>query len=322
MSGRYWLIVLPALAACDHGPLFRPTDYGSGGPFSPGSPTRLTYSPGIDGSPAWLPDESGILYSFQRLDRPDHDVCIGLLPPAGGTREREICNRDPAADNTINVYDWPAVSAGGRLVYARKDSASPLAPRPFLVAMVFGTLAAPELGPVLQSLPGVPGGVAREPRQLRWLSDSALVYIAWTAAEGLTPARPLALVRVDLTGGTPTFRVFPGTENATSVAVSPSGDSIYYTLAGDRSVYLRVLSIGATAVAHDFGATGIPTNVQVRGTRLAAIIGGSIYLVDLATNIETLLPGAGFFFTDLTLSRSGRHLVAVARADLWLFELP
>jgi hypothetical protein len=36
-------------------------------------PRRLTFNLGDDRTPSWLPDGSGIIYSSEREDRPDHD---------------------------------------------------------------------------------------------------------------------------------------------------------------------------------------------------------------------------------------------------------
>src|SRR5204862_101360 len=70
-----------------------------------------------DGVTAWLPDGSGLLYSFQRLDRPDHDRCLGLLPPDGGRLERMLCDANPAADDSTNVLTEPAPTGDGRVAY-------------------------------------------------------------------------------------------------------------------------------------------------------------------------------------------------------------
>src|SRR5256885_8825838 len=92
---------LPRLAlllflGCDHGTPFATGTYGSDQPFTAGSPRRLTYNLGQDRAPAWLPDESGIVYSFERTDRPDRDRCLGILPPEGGQRVSTICDVVPA----------------------------------------------------------------------------------------------------------------------------------------------------------------------------------------------------------------------------------
>src|SRR5437879_277497 len=73
-----------ALASCGHSASFVAPGTGSDRPFAGGSPQRLTFNLGDDRAPAWLPDGSGLVYSFQRLDRPARDRCLGLLPPDVG----------------------------------------------------------------------------------------------------------------------------------------------------------------------------------------------------------------------------------------------
>lgn len=327
MRGRYWLIALAALAGCDHGALFRPAGYGSDMPFTAGTPTRLTFNPGVDRMPAWLPDESGILYSFERLDRPDRDRCLGLLPATGGSRARELCNRAPAADDSTDVWEWPTVSPGGRLAYVRQS---------FWLArlnseeIALGSLPAPEVGPNIRSLPQVlPSGSAARLRQLSWLGDSALIYVALSAPASLLPVRPIAVVHVDLTGAQPAFAMVPGTDSVSSAAVGERSDVVYYTRAGDTRVYRRALA--GDSIVYDFAVAGVPTAVQVAGSRLVAIVTNqfnvvNLRVVNLSDGTNSVVPTAGLQLLELALSRSGRHLVVGAQAggnvDLWLFELP
>src|SRR5207249_1196068 len=75
-----------AVSGCGHSTPFQSGDTRSNQPFSGGSPRRVTYNLGEDRAPAWLPDESGFVYSFERTDRPDHDRCLAWLPPDGAFR--------------------------------------------------------------------------------------------------------------------------------------------------------------------------------------------------------------------------------------------
>ena len=56
-----------ATAACSHEQPFETPDTGTGQPFAPGTPTRLTYNPGGDYRAAWTADGSSFLYSWQYL---------------------------------------------------------------------------------------------------------------------------------------------------------------------------------------------------------------------------------------------------------------
>src|SRR5688572_12531680 len=80
------LAALAALtaAACEHGEPFLLEPYGPVGPQNPGLLTRLTFNPGQDLAPAWLPDGSAIAYTGERGDRPDRDRCLAFMPGAGG----------------------------------------------------------------------------------------------------------------------------------------------------------------------------------------------------------------------------------------------
>src|SRR3989442_7730247 len=106
-----------AFAGCEHTAPFAPADTGSDQPFGAGSPRRVTLTLGDDRAPAWLPDESGFWYSFERADRADHDRCLALLPPDGGRIVRTLCDRIPAADDSTDAWTEPAIDAAGRIAY-------------------------------------------------------------------------------------------------------------------------------------------------------------------------------------------------------------
>src|SRR5258708_27498816 len=110
---RVALPVLLAAFACDHPTPPEPGSYGPQGPFSTAIPRRLTFNPGQDLTPAWLPDGSGIIYQFQRLDEPDVDRCLGILPAAGGGGP-EICNTKPQGAGSTEVFGSAGALPGGR----------------------------------------------------------------------------------------------------------------------------------------------------------------------------------------------------------------
>src|SRR5256885_8297828 len=96
------------VAGCGHSASPAAPETGSDRPFAGGSPRRLTFNLGDDRAPAWLPDGSGLVYSFQRLDRPDRDRCLGLLPPQGRRLLRTLCDANPPAADPTNVLTEPA----------------------------------------------------------------------------------------------------------------------------------------------------------------------------------------------------------------------
>jgi hypothetical protein len=171
----------------------------------------------------------------------------------------------------------------------------------------------------------------------------------------------LDIVRLDLAGSTPVFEVIPGTDNASSVAVTGETNVIYYTLGGDSKVYRRDLASGAVTVFYDFGPGEIARDVAVDGTRLVAVVGGSIlyqfeaphngfvqrdeggdlHFVDVATSAHTVFATDTVLFRHPVFSPDGQRLVVEAspfapihtgpdsdfnatnhRVDLWLFDLP
>lgn len=322
-TGRAVVLVV-ALVGCTHSEPFTSHRYPPGGPYDAGTPRRLTFDLGVDATPAWVPDESGVLYSFERLDRPDHDRCLGQLPATGGTRTLSICNISAPGDDSTDVLISPALSLGGRLAYFR--SAATLFPqRPTSVAILVGTLAAPAAGPVLQDLPrSFTAGYAETVEQIRWLSDTDFVYLPVSLPALFEPTRPLAIVRVRLRGDSAAYEVLANTDTASSVA-AVGADTMYYTVRGDTRVFERVLSTGVTTVAHDFGAGASPRAVQVAGARLAAIIANDVWLVNLTDGTETLVPTSGPVL-DHALAPSGTRLAAVivdgGNVDLWLIDLP
>jgi len=116
--------------ACEHGAPFRPQTYTPDGPLAPGSVTRLTYSPGQDLEPAWSPAGDTIVYTAERLDRPDHDRCLAFMPGRGGSVAHYRC-RTSAADDSLDVFEDVAAETGDSLAYIRASSniaLPPLAP--------------------------------------------------------------------------------------------------------------------------------------------------------------------------------------------------
>ncbi len=343
-------------AGCSHDSPFVPGDYSPGVPSGTNSLVRLTFNSRLDLSPVWLPDGSGFFYTRERSDRVDLDRCLALLPPAGGSIEREICDRTPAADDSVNAYTSPAVSPDGRLAYVRAsaplDVGRPLAPR--YHELVVATLAEPVHARVLQSLPYVgPSGRGHEEiTQLRWVADSVLVYVAQHVPYvGQCPVCPpdtlptgVEIVQLDYRGPVTILTMLPGSDQASSVAVA-APDTLYFTVNGDARVFSLALSTDSVGVVHDFGPLGIARDVQVAGRHMVVVVGGNIaffidpaagpiqrddggplILVDRDTGTETPFGPVGLMFRHPALAPSGRSVVAElvfgGTTDLWLVEVP
>ncbi len=339
-----------------------------GEPFSLAFPRRLTWNLGDDRTPSWLPDGTAIVYSSEREDRPDHDRCLALLPPGGGTLRGRFCPTDPVQSDSTNLFQSPAVSAGGRWFYHQVVS--------WIGQQKLGE-ATLRLAPASNPLDGAL--VARLPytasngrihssiRSPAWLDPNTVVYLGellFYQGSSFFPdtfVTGLDIVRLDLSASAPSPMVVPGTEYASSVAVSGEAATIYYTLGGDSRVYRRHLVTGAVDTVYDFGAGTIARDVTISGTRLAAVVdgsvlyqfeaahqawvqrdeGGDLHLVDLATSAHSVFATDSVLFRHPVFSPDGRRLVAEVspyapvhvgpdsefnatnhRGDLWLFDMP
>jgi WD40 repeat protein len=350
---RRVLVIGLAIAACGHDAPLTPGPYAPGQPFGLGPLVRLTFNPGIDQGPRWLPDGSGILYTNERIDRDDLDRCLSLLPADGGSIEREICDRTAAADDSVDALTAPAVSADGRLAYVRAtaplDVGWPVAP--YSAQLVVAPWDDPARARVLRAIPypGPSGRVHQAVTQVAWLGDSALVYVGLKV--GYAGFRPLdtiptglEIVRLDFHGAVPVLTMLPGTDQASSVTTAGT-DTVYFTLNGDSRAFRLVVSTDSLAVAHDFGSGTIARDVQVAAGRMVAVVGGDVsyvddpglgpvqrdnggtlVLVDLASGAETALTPPGAFYRHDAIAPDGRSVVAEAVAgrttDLYLVRLP
>lgn len=326
-----------ALAGCQHGEPFDSTPERPDGPFSQVFPRRLTFSPGDDRTPSWLPDGSGIIYSSERLDRPDHDRCLLVIPAEGGTVRERYCPTDPAQDDSTNLMESPAVAPDGRIFYHTVTSW--IGQQKLGDSRLVAGLAADPAGATLVSQ--VPytapnGKVHSSIRSPAWLEPGVLIYLAEELFyEGSTflPDTFVTgrdIVRLDLTGAAPVFTVLPGTDDASGVSVSEEPGIIYYTLGGDTRVFRRDLATGADSVVLDFAPLGIVRDVSVRGGRVAAVVGrsvvwqfepdheawvqrdegGDLYLADLQTgDRQVLMSSDSVLFRHPVFSPDGSRII-------------
>jgi len=348
-----WLAA--AVVACEHTAPFRPGVYTPNGPLGTGGAVRLTYNPGSDLAPVWLPGGGGILYSAQRLDRADRDQCFAIQPPTGGPISRYAC-RTSAPDDSVDVFDGAAVDPVGQLAYERMRShrlpGRPIAPD--VQALVVASIADPNATPVVRPLPytAPSGRIHQGISHIGWLGPSRLVYLGERvtypqACSGCPPdtvRTGIEVATLAFAGPLLLVAIVPGTDSASSVAVATS-DTIYFTRNGDARVYRLAISSGQTDTVHDFGAAGIARDVGIANGRLVAVVGGDItYVVDsvlgasqvdhggelhvvtLATGAETVIGDATSRFRRPAFSPNGTRLVTEdwsnGSADLWLLDVP
>ncbi|MEX2155583.1 MAG: hypothetical protein WD773_01950 [Gemmatimonadales bacterium] len=356
MKASIWLLAA-LLAACEHSTPFRPGNHGPDGPLNPGPLTRLTFNPGEDLIPVWLPDGSGIVYTAERRDRADHDRCLAFLPASGGAISHYLCP-STAADDSVHIFEDAASRIDGRVAFVRVASDLVVAGRaPDTQALMLGS-ADGGAQVVVHSLPlTTPWGRTYDGiSHLGWLDSSRLIIVG----ERLSYPRPctgcardtartgLEVAILDVTTPVPVFALVPGTDNASSVAADATGDTLYFTRIGDTRLYRNVRSSGRADTIYDFGGAGIARDVAVKNGRLAAIVGGAVsyvpdsvlgvrqvdrggflYLLDPAGGGPAVqLGGPGFVFKRPAFSPDGTRMVVAAvdsvstTADLWLMQLP
>jgi hypothetical protein len=364
----HWSITLVLIAstACEHSSPAEPDPPSALPPISSGSPVRLTFNKADDRTPSWLPDGSGIIYSSERVDRNDRDRCLNVLPAAGGTISASYCQLSPIHDDSTDLMESPAQHADGRLFYHRivswvgqqKLGAS---------ALVLGSRESPLQATVVQPLPyTAPNGRFHSSiRSPQWIGRDSVLYLAEQLFYEGSTFYPdtfytgLDATILDLSGASPRVEVVPGTDYASGVALGEDGQTIYYTLGGDSRVYRRSLSTGEVTTLYDFGAGTIVRDPQVRGTRLVAVVGGSVLyrfedahgyvqrdeggdlmFVNLSDGSRRLFTGDTVLFRHPVISPDGSHIVVEVqpfapvhsepesefnapnhRADLWLFAL-
>ena len=365
---RFAFAIAGALAACEHTAPFRPGAYGSSGPFTPGAAARLTFNAGQDLMPAWAPGSNEIVYTAERLDRADRDRCLAFMPGTGGAITRYVCGTS-TADESLNVYGETAVSSAGQVAYVRaSNTRSVQRIGPDAQQLDVGPVANPTNAHVIHVVPFTTtwGHTYDAVSYLGWLSANRLVMIGdsvryprgCSSCRADTVRTGIEIVTIDFADTSPgTLALVPGTSGATSVAPGATGDTIYFTLAGDAQVHRYAFSTGQADVAFDFGAGRLVRDVCVASGRLVAIIdghvadGGDIHVVDLVTRADSVVsqPQSGglLWFARPALAADGRHVVAQARIltitpifdpvtgmlvrvdttgapsnDLWLVQLP
>src|SRR6266545_1257792 len=325
------------LHACGHTEPATAPPQGSEQPFDSTPPVRLTFNTGPERGASWLPDGSGIVYSTQQLDRSDHDVCLAVLPPTGGSQRELVCDLSRTGSDTTNAIETPAVALDGRLAFLQLSS-SIGGSNPILDQIVVAPALDAANAHKVQALPYTIPGEAQHSgaAALAWIDTDRLVYVGqavtYRSACGACPLDTLAtgikvaLLDVSQPGGLPA--AVPGTDLASGVSPGASADEVFYTIGGDTRVFHRVLSSGEVSVAHDFGSAGIARDVRVVGRRLVAVVGGHVtfgidpmlgptqwdsggvvHVVDLDSGTDQWLD-TPLFFRRPALSPTGDRIVA------------
>lgn len=248
---RAWVVAAAVvLSACDHTAPFSVENPEALGPWEGVPPIRLTFNPGDDRHPA--ANGAGIVYSRMEPQRADHDRCLAVLPPGGGTLVGLSCAGGTHADSMVDAWIEPALSDDGRVAYIR-DHSRLLAWGPTTRRLSVAPLHAPDSiifeASVLFWLED--GTRVTAMRQLSWTLGGAVRFVAGeesyprvdTLPDTLFTAYAVAELSLE-TGG---FRLVPGTDGAFTYAVAPDG-GIWFVTKDAPHQLLHVPSNGGTAV--------------------------------------------------------------------------
>lgn len=346
--------LLPALLlaawSCSHSDPFQDPDETNNGPFSPAIPVQLTYNPGLDGAPAFLPGDTLLVYSYPQSGAINENWCIGGLPVAGGTRVSDSCPRTAAALDSTERYENPVPLNDSIVVLVQS---SRLKGSGFDAITLLGTApwrSADQLVPRQEFPFASSSGVFEiSANYLSPLGGDNLAYLALVdisacpGTESFCPlpsllrvGREIALLNLQATGDP---SIAPGSAYATSVAPGRTPGSFVFTLPFDTKVYERGAD-GSTVTLFDFGTDSIVRDPMLVGNQMVAIVGGNVVRwtsndgdplqVDGGGNIVLVTLGSATvqYLTSVpvyqrpALSANGRVIVAQGGGDLYRFDLP
>lgn len=346
MSRFCFGLLLLGAVGCKHSWPAGPADTGSGPLPGTSLPLQLTYNPGQDRTPTWLPDGSGILYSMERLDRPDRDRCLARIPADGGQVVAFSCAGTARLEDSVDVLESPVLDSAGRLAVVRSSSPAGLGGAfPSHLALTLGTLAPSPPLTLVQLLPftSTSGQQIDGVSHLSWLRDGSLLLVGYrsaylrmcdTCVAFDTLETGVELLRASWAGSVPAIQSLAATLGASSGAPG-RGDTIYYTVNGDARVFRRSLAAGSDDVLRDFNGA-VARDVVMGGQHVFAVVGGMVYyrtdqpvgptqrdyggelhMMDLAGVSDTVLgtsePGITIWFRHPAVSPDGHRLVAEGR---------
>jgi len=343
------LALVLIVGACEHTSPFSSDHAGSTGPLIPGQPAQITYNPGQDLIPVWLPDGSAFAFTAERRDRADHDRCFAFVPRAGGTISRYVCST-VAPDDTLNVYDEPAFQ-GDSVAYVRASTERFLPGLgPDRQALVIAPIANPVSARLLQTIPFTTswGATYDAISHVASLGPGRVAFIG----EHVTYPRPcsscvpdtvrigIGIVIADLGSAAIVLTRMPDGDSASSLAPSANGDTVYFTKNGDTRVFRHTISGIQTDTL--MGFVDVARDISVSAGRLVAIVGGvpggptnsdrggALYHVSFPGGGGPLvgdIGDPGVLYRRPALSPDGRRLIVsgwsgAPNADLWLYTSP
>jgi len=329
MRTRAWVVAAAvALAACDHMAPFSVENPEALGPSSPTLPLQLTFNPLEDLDPSSTADE--IVFTRLEPGRSDLDRCLAFMPWAGGTLSRVLCAGGAHADSVTDAWLQPTVSDDGYIAYLRQQGhvgwVTPTTRRLVVAPVDVPDSALHEVGLYFELEDGQRITAFRE---LRWLSDSAIRFVAgedsFPRIDGVWDTVFTAHALADLDLRTLTYREVPGTRGASSFVVLPDdavwfvvGRELFHLIPGDTAA-TRLGSFSGSVTS--FGIVdGLPVGVQ------AGVDESLIEWVDPETGMVqgmlTIAGGAGRIAGVPGTRRFVVELPGAMGPDLWLLALP
>jgi hypothetical protein len=265
-------LLLIVIAGCTHSDAFT-SSRAPLGPFATGTDARLTLNVDQDYWPNWTQDGKGILYAYVDQQSPLHR-CMGMLPPAGGTRIWQLCDNRAVRTDSASSYVAFALDTTGRLLAA--EAVAPirlLAGTTPTVTLWLADTATPLQRTTLLTLPVTAGSM-----QVTWLAD-----LQWTGPNTfLALAQQFATVQggVDslfatggeivsgtIANGHATLSAIAGTDSATSYSLAESGTSLVFTVPHDLRLFTVPVG-GGMPVPMPMTSVGPDTASQITGALL------------------------------------------------------
>jgi hypothetical protein len=355
LSARVRSLLLSAslllAGGCGHSEPFQDPNETNNGPFSPSLPIQLTYNPGPDLTPAFLPGDTLVLYSYDQTGALNPNACIGALPVAGGTRISDSCPRSAAALDSTERYQNPVALNDSIIVLVQSARLKGTGVDAITLLGTAPWRAADQLVPRLEfPFTSSTGAFESSADYLSPTGGTDLAYLGMLDISACFGTEPICdthvLVRVGreigqlnlLATGEPV--IAPGSAYATSVASGGSAGAFLFTLPMDTRVYERRPD-GSTVTLFDFGVEGIARDPMLVGNQLIAIVGGSItrlttdegvplqldgggniLLVDLGTGAVQHIAGDQFtLYQRPVLSADRRKVIAEGSGNLFRFDL-
>lgn len=314
--------------ACAHPEPFNGEHAPEQGPFNPAPPVRLTLNPLEDRYAAWMPDGSGLIYTYGAAGPLQRDRCLAELPAGGGQIRRSRCPDNDFAGDSVDVYIRASPSNRSEIAWMEHHSQGARIV-PDYGFLVVGTMSRSDPVTRLLRFPYLApnGRVHASAIDLRWVSRDEILYIGvdLSVVNGDTLLSPEGVMLVDRRGGAPVL--LPGTAGITSISPVEEGGGFYFTRLFDSHVYLRFSLMDSTSIViHPFAE--VAHDAAVSGTRLVATVGtGDLAIVDLTNGGTTRIAIPGWRFQRPALSPDGRTVVVegidpdVGSPDLYQFAL-